>query len=178
MNTPIMPKATAVWLIENTSLTFTQIAEFCDMHPLEIQALADGQISVGLIGIDPIASGQVTKEEIQRCQKDTSAKIQLNQRYDIGKKKKQRKYTPLIKRHEKPDAIAWILKNYPEIPESEICSFLSTTKNTILAIKNKTHARMSSIKPRDPVLLGFCSQLELDSFTSKFTKESTLIETR
>ncbi len=162
MSTPIMPQGTAVWLIENTALTFEQIAKFCGMHVLEVQALADDQVSAGMIGEDPIQLGQLTREEIERCTKDPTATLTLTPPKFVVKQKSKRKYTPFIKRQERPDAIAWLLKYYPSMPDSEIASLLSTTKNTVISIRNKTHARMSELRPRDPVLLGFCSQVELD----------------
>lgn len=162
MATPIMPQGTAVWLIENTALTFAQIAKFCGMHELEVQALADEQVAAGMIGEDPIRLGQLTREEIERCSKDPSASLTLATPKFVVKQKSKRKYTPLIKRQDRPDAIAWLLKYYPNMADSEIASLLSTTKVTVASIRNKTHARMHELKPRDPVLLGFCSQIELD----------------
>lgn len=166
MSTPIMPQGTAVWLIENTALTFEQIAKFCGMHIVEVQALADDQVSTGMIGEDPIRLGQLTREEIERCTKNPSASLTLTAPKFAIKQKTKRKYTPLLKRQERPDAIAWLLKYYPNMPDSDIASLLSTTKTTVASIRNKTHARMNELKPRDPVLLGFCSQVELDRVTS------------
>ncbi|MDR0631877.1 MAG: DUF1013 domain-containing protein [Holosporaceae bacterium] len=165
MTLPIMPQGTAVWLIENTALTFEQIGRFCGLHALEVQALADEQVSVGMIGVDPIKLGQLTQEEIDRCSRDPNAELNLAaQKFTtISKKKHKKKYTPLLKRQERPDAIAWLIKFYPGMSDANICSLLSSTKATVLSIRNKTHARINELKPRDPVLLGFCSQMELDS---------------
>ncbi|MDR2766308.1 MAG: DUF1013 domain-containing protein [Holosporaceae bacterium] len=171
MTTPIMPQGTAIWLIENTSLTFVQISQFCGLHLMEVQALADDQVATGMIGVDPIALGQLTREEIERCSADEKASLTLaSQRFQGTKQKSKRKYTPLSKRQDRPDAIAWLIKFYPDMTDSDICSLLATTKSTVLAVREKTHARMSEIKPRDPVLLGFCSQVELDEAISKLQK--------
>lgn len=171
MATPIMPKGTAVWLIDNTALTFVQIADFCGLHELEVRALADEQVSAGMIGVDPISMGQLTREEIARCSSDTNAKLNMAQpRVLVAKAKAKRKYTPLLKRRDRPDAIAWVIKFHPEISDSSICSLLSTTKTTVQAIRSKTHARMNELRPKDPVLLGFCSQVELDHAISEIKK--------
>jgi hypothetical protein len=164
MPTPIMPQGTAVWLIENTALTFEQIAKFCGLHELEVKALADEQISAGMIGVDPIALGQLTQEEIDRCTQDPQATLTLIQmKITATKSKSKRKYTPLLKRRERPAAIAWLVKYYPEMTDAKICYLVSTTKTTVQSIREKTHARIGEIRPKDPVLLGFCSQLELDA---------------
>lgn len=174
MATPIMPQGTAVWLIENTALTFEQIADFCGLHELEVKALADEQVSVGMIGVDPISMGQLTRDEIERCAKDPTAKLKLAApKIILEKQKSKRKYTPIAKRRERPDAIAWILKYYPDIPDNVICSLISTTKNTVQSIRNKTHTRMSDIHPKDPVLLGFCTQVDLDKAVAEVEKSRT-----
>ncbi len=169
---PIMPKGTAVWLIDNTSLTFEQIAQFCGLHVLEVQALADDQSSVGMIGVDPIKLGQLTVEEIDRCSKNQNARMLLtSSAIPQLRKKNKKKYVPLVKRQERPDAVAWLLKYYPDMPDSVICSLLSTTKSTVASIRERTHARMSELRPRDPVLLGFCSQIELDAAVASLKKD-------
>lgn len=169
---PIMPKGTAVWLIDNTSLTFEQIAQFCGLHVLEVQALADDQSSVGMIGVDPIKLGQLTVEEIDRCSKNPNARLLLtSSAIPQLRKKNKKKYVPLVKRQERPDAVAWLLKYYPDMPDSVICSLLSTTKSTVASIRERTHARMSELRPRDPVLLGFCSQIELDAAVASLKKD-------
>jgi len=165
MQMPLMPKATAVWLIENTGLTFDQIAEFCHIHPLEIQAIADGESSTGMVGFNPITSQQLTAEEIKRCEADSSAHLQLTPPVTadslLGKKKTR--YTPVSKRQDRPDAIAWLLKFYPNLTDTQICQLLGTTKPMIKSIRTRTHWNTSNIKPRNPVQLGLCTQTELDA---------------
>ena len=174
---PIMPKGTAVWLIDNTALTFDQIAQFCGLHVLEVQALADDQSSVGMIGVDPIKMGQLTAEEIDRCSKNPNARLLLtSSAIPHLRKRTKKKYVPLLKRQERPDAVAWLLKYYPEMPDSVICSLLSTTKSTVASIRERTHSRMNELKPRDPVLLGFCSQVELDAAIASLKKDEVEAE--
>ncbi|MDR1235703.1 MAG: DUF1013 domain-containing protein, partial [Holosporaceae bacterium] len=150
---PIMPHGTAVWLVENTALTFEQIGEFCGLHPLEIQALADEQVAVGMIGIDPVKLGQLTTEEIDRCTRDPKAKLVISSPKFVPptKTKAKRKYTPLLKRRDRPDAIAWLMKFHPDMSDLAVCSLLATTKSTVIAIRNRTYARISELRPRDPV---------------------------
>ena len=169
---PIMPKGTAIWLIENTALTFEQIADFCGLHVLEVQAFADDQVSSGMIGVDPISLGQLTAEEIDRCQKDPKARLILK-KSDIPavRNTSKRKYTPLLKRRDRPDAIAWLIKYYPDMSDRKICQLVSSTKNTVLSIREKTYAKMADLRPRDPVLLGFCSQIELDQAIAEIKKD-------
>lgn len=177
MTTPIMPHGTAVWLIENTALTFEQIAEFCGLHPLEVKAIADEQVASGMIGVDPVSTGQLTREEIDRCSKDPKARLQMAvSDMILAKEKTRRKYTPLLKRRDRPNAIAWLLKFYPNMSDSVICSLLSTTKVTVQAIRNKTHARMHELQPKDPVLLGFCSQMDLDAAIKELKAEEAKIQ--
>jgi uncharacterized protein len=165
MSLPLMPKATAVWLVENTALSFEQIAEFCGMHPLEVQGIADGEVSGGIRGLDPIANGQLTMDEIQRCEADPSARLQMlsTAKQYITRKTKGSRYTPVARRQDKPDAIAWLIKHYPTMTDAQIAKLVGTTKNTIQAVRGKTHWNSSNIKPRDPVLLGLCSQTHLDA---------------
>lgn len=174
MATPLMPKATAVWLIENTGLTFDQIAEFCAIHPLEIQAIADGESSVGMVGFDPITSRQLTIEEIQRCEADTTARLRLTPPItaDSLLAKKRTRYTPVAKRQDRPDAIAWLLKFHPGLTDTQICRLLGTTKPMIKSIRTRTHWNTSNIKPRNPVQLGLCTQSELDAVVDAYHKES------
>ena len=163
MALPLMPKATAMWLIENTALSFDQIAEFCGLHVIEIQAMADGEVSMGIKGADPILNNQLTMEEIKRCEADPNAKIQLNVNEAYEKAtKKSAKYTPVAKRQDKPDAIAWLLKQYPDMSVSTICSLIGTTKPTVMAVKDKTHWNIANIKPRNPVVLGLCSNSDIE----------------
>ena len=165
MTTPLMPKATAVWLIENTALTFDQISAFCGIHGLEIQALADNENATRIVGFDPIASSQLTLDEIHRCENDPAARLVIRPAISadsvLGKKKSR--YTPLSKRQDRPDAIAWMIKFYPDIPEVALTRLLGTTKPMIRSIKTKTHWNTPQIKPRSPVQIGFCSQAELDA---------------
>lgn len=169
-NLPLLPKATAIWLVDNTGLTFKQIAEFCGIHELEVKAIADDEVSSGILGLDPVSGGQLTKEEIERCSKDSNAslRITINAAYEImNKKKKQSKYTPIARRQDKPDAIQWLLKTCPGILDSQIIKLIGTTKSTIEAIRERSHWNIKNIIPRDPVLLGLCSQVELDKVTDK-----------
>ncbi|MDW8443977.1 MAG: DUF1013 domain-containing protein [Acetobacteraceae bacterium] len=166
MPLPLMPKATAVWLIENTSLTFEQIAAFCGMHPLEVQAIADGDSAVGIVGLDPIANGQLTREEIARCEKDPTARLELAPMTVVLPKSKTKgkggRYTPVAKRQDKPDAIAFLLRHHPLLSDAQICALLGTTKETVQKVRDKTHWNSANIKPRDPVLLGLCTQTDLN----------------
>lgn len=165
-----MPKATAVWLIENTALTFEQIGDFCGMHSLEVQGIADGEVAVGIIGQDPTANGQLTMEELRRCESDPKLRLELNQesrKYGTGKVKGSR-YTPVARRQDKPEAVAWLLKYHPYLPDSQIVKLVGTTKNTINAVRNRTHWNSANIKPKDPVLLGLCSQTHLDEAISRY----------
>ena len=173
---PLMPKATAVWLIDNTTLTFKQIADFCGMHELEVKGIADGDVASGLVGVDPIIAGQLTAEEIKRCEQDLNAKLKLKQDHlfdSLDKKKKQTKYTPIARRQDKPDAIYWLVKNYPEIQDNLVIKLIGTTKTTIEAIRNRQHWNMKNIRPRDPVLLGICTQIELDNLLDQVTKNKS-----
>lgn len=172
MALPIMPKATAVWLVDNTALSFEQIADFCGMHPLEVQGIADGEVAQTIIGVDPTANGQITKEEIERCEKDSKAKITMakNAQQYMKKKVKGARYTPVARRADKPDAIAWILKFHPEIPDSQIVKLVGTTKNTIEAVRSRSHWNTPNLQPKDPVLLGLCTQTHLDDAIKKAEK--------
>lgn len=164
MARPLMPKATAVWLTENTSLTFEQIAEFCEMHPLEVQAIADGEVAIGMQGRDPIATGELTQDEIDRCSADPNARLrhtEINIPMPEARPKGAR-YTPVSKRQDRPDAIAWLLKNYTELSDAQICKLVGTTKPTIDKVRERTHWNSPNIKPRNPVSLGICSERELE----------------
>ena len=175
MALPLMRKATAVWLVENTSLTFTQIAIFCGLHELEVSGIADGEVANGIRGMDPITSNQLTIEEIKRCELDPKAKLELIiNPATIGEKKRRGpKYTPLSKRQDKPAAIAWIVKFYPDLADSQIIKLVGTTKPTIKAVRERTHWNINNIVPTDPVLLGLCKQVELDSAIAKIEKVNT-----
>ena len=174
MALPLMRKATAVWLVENTSLTFMQIANFCGLHELEVSGIADGEVASGIRGMDPIASNQLTLDEIKRCELDPNSKLELIVNpATIGETKRRGpRYTPLSKRQDKPAAIAWLVKFYPEIADSQIIKLVGTTKPTIKAVRERSHWNITNIVPTDPVLLGLCKQVELDSAVAKFDKKN------
>ena len=162
---PLMPKATAVWLIDNTSLTFEQIAEFVGMHPLEVKGIADEDVAKGIKGIDPIAAGQLTHEQVEQAEKDPELKLKMAPaKYKMPhiKAKKTPRYTPVSKRQDKPDAIYWLLRNHPELTDADIMKLIGTTKATIAKIRDRGHWNSQNIKAVDPVTLGLCSQIELD----------------
>ena len=161
---PLMPKATAVWLIDKTALTFTQIADFCGMHPLEVQAIADGEVAQGIVGYDPVANSQVTQDEISRCEKDPAARLKLIPAGNpINKRSKGARYTPVAKRNDRPDAIAYVLRTYPHVSEAQVIKLLGTTKDTIQKVRERSHWNSANIKPRDPVTLGLCTQADLNA---------------
>jgi uncharacterized protein len=164
MPIPLMPKATAVWLIEKTALTFTQIADFCGMHPLEVQAIADGEVAQGIVGYDPVANGQVTADEIRRCEADSNLRLKLAPTaLPMPKRLRGSRYTPVAKRNDRPDAIAFLLRSYPQLSETQIGKLLGTTKETIQKVRDRSHWNSANIKPRDPVILGLCSQTDLNA---------------
>lgn len=163
----LMPKATAVWLIENTALTFKQISEFCQLHIIEVEGIADGDVAAGIRGADPIANGQLAREEIEKGEKDSSyaLKAEVFDHAPAAPKKGARRgprYTPLSRRQDRPDAIAWIVRNHPEVSDAQISKLIGTTKPTIKAIRERTHWKISTINPTDPVSLGLCRQMDLD----------------
>jgi hypothetical protein len=169
MAAPLMPKATAVWLVENTSLTFDQIADFCGLHPLEIQAIADGEVANQMQGLDPVANGQTTTEEITRCQTDPHARLKLGPQampLQVVRHKGPR-YTPIAKRQDKPDAIAFLLRNNPELSDAQISKLIGTTKPTIAAVRDRTHWNSPNIKPRHPVGLGLCTLDEIEQAVAR-----------
>jgi uncharacterized protein len=164
MTLPLMPKATAVWLIDKTALTFTQIADFCGMHPLEVQAIADGEVAQGIVGYDPVANGQLAAEEITRCEADPELRLRmLASTMPAPKRLKGARYTPVAKRNDRPDGIAFLLRNYPQLTEAQIGKLMGTTKDTIHKVRDRTHWNSANIKPRDPVILGLCSQTDLNA---------------
>ncbi len=168
MSLPLMPKATAVWMIEKTALTFTQVADFCGMHPLEVQAIADGEVAQGIVGYDPVANMQVTKEEIARCEKDPAARLQMIPPANpVSKRSKAARYTPVAKRNDRPDAIAFVLRNFPQLSEAQVIKLLGTTKETIQKVRERSHWNSANIKPRDPVILGLCSQTDLNAMVQQ-----------
>ena len=164
MSLPLMPKATAVWLVENTALSFEQIADFCGLHALEIQAIADGEVAIGIAGLDPVANGQVLLSELKRCEADADGRLKLivNDFLQARDKPKGARYTPVSKRQDRPDALAWLLKHHPDLSDAQICKLIGTTKPTIQAIREKTHWNSANIKPRNPVTLGLCSESDLE----------------
>lgn len=162
MSLPLMPKATAVWMIEKTALTFTQIADFCQMHPLEVQAIADGEVAQGIVGYDPVANKQVAAEDIKRCEADPDARLKLIPSSQAAKKRTAR-YTPVAKRNDRPDAIAFVLRTFPHVTEAQIIKLLGTTKDTIQKVRERSHWNSANIKPRDPVILGLCTQTDLNA---------------
>jgi len=172
---PLMPKATAVWLVENTALTFRQIADFCGLHELEVKGIADGDVAQGIKGLDPVTGGQLTREEIERGEKDPDYRLKLLEpkvNIAVQKATKGPRYTPVSKRGDRPDAIAWLLRYHPELPDSQIMKLVGTTKTTIAAIRERTHWNAPNIKPVDPVSLGLCSQIDLDFAVQKAARKA------
>jgi hypothetical protein len=162
-NAPLMPMATAVWLVENTSLTFKQIANFCKLHEIEVQGIADGEVAKGIMGYNPIIAGQLSKEEIELSAKDQSRDLQLKNT-DIkisNEEKKIKKYIPLSKKQDKPDSSLWLLKNHPELKDSQIARLVGITKNSVVAIRNKSHWNYNNLTPKDPVAINLFSQKNL-----------------
>lgn len=179
----LMPKATAVWLIDNTALTFKQISEFCGLHILEIEGIADGDVASGIRGADPIANGQLAREQIEQGEKNPeySLKATVFENESMVNRKGRKKgprYTPLSRRQDRPDAIAWLVRNHPEIPDSQISKLIGTTKPTITAIRERTHWKMSTINPTDPVSLGLCSQMDLDSIVRKAADKKAKLDAK
>jgi hypothetical protein len=163
-NTLLMPKATAVWLVDNTALTFDQIAHFCHLHPLEVRAIADGEAAQGIKGMDPVMNGQLTRDEIAKAERDPNLRLKLNEPKVRVPEAKRRggRYTPLSKRQDRPNAILWLVRNHPELKDAQISRLVGTTKATIDQIKGRTHWNSASLAPMDPVTLGLCSQIDLD----------------
>lgn len=168
---PLMPKATAVWLVENTSLSFEQIAEFCGLHVLEVKGIADGDVAQGIKGLDPVTSNQLTREEIAAAEKDPSHKLKLAEPKvaipETTATKRGPRYTPVSRRHDRPNAVLWLLRNHPELKTSQIMRLVGTTKPTIAQIKDRTHWNSPNLVPQDPVTLGLCSQTDLDNEVKK-----------
>jgi len=178
MALPLMQKATAVWLVENTSLTFRQIATFCGLHELEISGIADGEVAQGIRGMDPISTNQLTREEIENCETnaDRNLKLMINPAAKGEKKRRGPKYTPLSKRQDKPSAILWLVKFHPELTDAQISKLVGTTKNTIQSIRQRSHWNISNIQPIDPVALGLCKQVELDLQVERIAKKNVAIK--
>ncbi len=171
---PLMPKATAVWLVENTSLTFDQIADFCGLHVLEVKGIADGDVAQGIKGMDPVASGQLSRAEIERCQANPATRLMTAEsKYKVPpvQPRKGPRYTPVSRRQDRPDAIAWLLRNHPELTDAQIAKMVGTTKPTIQSIRDRTHWNSANIKPVDPVTLGLSTQIELDDAVQKAARK-------
>ena len=181
MNDVLMPKATAVWLVENTSLTFEQIADFCGLHPLEVNGIADGEVARDIRGADPIANGQLSREELDKAQADPNYRMKalVSRHAELLKPaKKAPRYTPVSRRQDRPDAIAWFIRNHPEVADSQIAKILGTTKSTIDQVRNRQHWNAANIKPVDPVTLGLIGQLELDDVVRKAADKKTKDDAR
>ena len=176
MAQPLMPHATAAWLVDNTALSFEQIAEFCGLHILEVQAIADDTAATKLTGRDPIRSGELTHEEIERGQADPDYRLKMHKEPDPVRRTKGPRYTPVSKRQDKPDGIAWIIRNHPEVSDGAIGKLIGTTRNTIAAIRDRTHWNIANIQPKDPVTLGLTSQRELDAAVAKAQKAAGMGE--
>ena len=172
---PLMPKATAVWLVDNTSLSFEQIAAFCNLHPLEVKGIADGEVAAGIKGMDPITSNQLTREEIEKAEKDPNHRLKLAQSKvklpEVKRTRKGPRYTPVSRRHDRPNAILWLLRNHPELKDASIMRLVGTTKTTIQQIRERTHWNSAQLQPMDPVTLGLCSQIDLDFEVQRAAKD-------
>jgi uncharacterized protein len=176
---PLMPKATAVWLLDNTSLTFDQIADFCKLHPLEVKGIADGEVAAGIKGHDPIASSQLTREEIAAGEKNPERRLSLavaKVRLPEFKKQRGARYTPLSRRQDRPNAILWLLRNHGELKDAQIMRLVGTTKSTLDAIRDRHHWNSANLQPMDPVTLGLCSQIDLDFEVNRAAKERPKVE--
>jgi uncharacterized protein len=174
---PLMPKATAVWLVDNTSLSFDQIAQLCNLHPLEVKAIADGDSAQGIKGLDPVSTGQLTREEIAAAEADPNHKLHLAEpkvRMPEAKPKKGPRYTPVSRRQDRPNAILWLVRNHAELKDSQIMRLVGTTKSTIAAIRDRTHWNSANLTPLDPVTLGLCSQIDLDLEVHRAAKEKPI----
>ena len=170
-----MPKATAVWLVENTALTFRQIADFCNLHELEVKGIADGDVAQGIKGLDPVTGGQLTRDEIEKGEKDSEYRLKILEskvNVPVQKSTKGPRYTPVSKRSDRPDAIAWLLRYHPELTDAQIMKLVGTTKSTIQSIRDRSHWNSPNIKPVDPVSLGLCTQLDLDLAVQKAARKS------
>jgi hypothetical protein len=170
-----MPKATAVWLVENTSLTFDQIAKFCNLHELEVKAIADGEVTGSIKGRDPVSSGQLTRDEIERGEKDPTHRLKLADSKvklpEMKRTKKGPRYTPVSRRQDRPNAILWLLRNHPELKDAQVIRLVGTTKSTIAQVRDRTHWNSAGLQPLDPVTLGLCSQIDLDFEVQRASKD-------
>jgi len=173
---PLMPKASAVWLIDNTTLSFDQIADFCGLHPLEIQSIADGEVALHMVGFDPVANGQLTIEEIRRCEADPDSRLRMEStEVPLVTRAKGPRYTPVARRQDRPDGIAWLLRNFPNLTDGQVARLVGTTKPTIKAIRERTHWNITNIKPQDPVALGLCTREELQSAIDKANRAAARV---
>ena len=175
MSQPLMPHATASWLVDNTALTFEQIADFCGLHILEVQAIADDAAATKLTGRDPVRAGELTSAEIEKGQRDPEYRLQMAKGPEQVRRTKGPRYTPVSKRQDKPDGIAWIVRNHPDITDGQISRLIGTTKTTIAAIRDRTHWNIANITPKDPVTLGLCSQRELDALVAAVAKKAGVV---
>ncbi|MEF0940529.1 DUF1013 domain-containing protein [Rhizobium sp. BR 362] len=168
----LMPKATAIWLVDNTALSFDQIAQFCKLHPLEVKAIADGEAAQGIKGLDPIATGQLSRDEIARAEANPNHKLKISEPKVRVPESKRRgpRYTPVSKRQDRPNAILWLVRNHPELKDAQISRLVGTTKSTIEQIRDRTHWNSTNLTPMDPVTLGLCSQIDLDMEVEKASK--------
>ncbi len=177
---PLMPKATAVWLVDNTALTFRQIADFCQLHELEVKGIADGDVAMGIKGLDPVAAGQLTREELDKGQADPGYRLKMAKstvNVPVTRGRKGPRYTPVSRRQDRPDAIAWLLRYHPELSDSQIMKLVGTTKPTIQAIRDRTHWNSTNIKPVDPVSLSLCTQMDLDQAVRKAARKAARLGT-
>ncbi len=173
-NIPLMPKATAVWLVDNTALSFEQIGDFCKLHPLEVKGIADGEVAQGIKGLDPISTGQLSRDEITLAEKDPNRRLRLlDPKVRLPEQKKRRgpRYTPVSRRHDRPNAILWLLRNHAELKDAQIIRLVGTTKATIQSIRDRTHWNSPQLSPMDPVTLGLCSQIDLDLEVQRAAKD-------
>lgn len=174
MATLLMSKATAVWLVENTALTFDQIAEFCTLHPLEVKGIADGDVAAGMKGLDPVQAGQLTREELEKAEANPDYRMKLLEskvRLPDLKRTKGPRYTPVSKRQDRPNAIQWLIKNHPELKDAQIVRLVGTTKSTIQSVRDRTHWNSATLAPLDPVTLGLCTQIDLDMEVNRASKD-------
>ena len=170
---PFMPKATAVWLVENTQISFKQIADFCELHELEVKGIADGDVARGIKAYNPILAGQLTREEIEECSKDINKPIVLNKKnLDIKSVKKTNKYVPLSKRQDRPEAVLWLTKNYPQLSDGQIVKLVGSTKNTVTSIRKKNYWNSSNLSPKDPVVSNLCSQIDIKNAVEKANRKT------
>ena len=171
---PLMPKATAVWLVENTKISFKQIADFCNLHELEVKGIADGDVEKGIKAYNPILAGQLTREEIEASSKDSNRPLVLNKKnLDISDRKKKPRYVPLSKRQDRPNAVLWFIKNYPRLSDGQIGKLVGSTKNTVALIKNNKYWNSSNLTPKDPVVSEFCTQTDIENAVDKANRKIT-----